>query len=165
MSADLRRFDYALEPLLRQRQWRLEASRARLARVQGEVHAAEEALEALRERYRAQRQLAAEALETRLDPGSYPRLLRWLVQLRDTIRSGEASLAELHARRSEASADCLEQQRKVEVVERHRDDCVADFARDEQGRLATEADRDWLARRDRGDGAAAADDTPGGRTP
>jgi flagellar biosynthesis chaperone FliJ len=156
MSVDLRRFDYALEPLLRQRQWRLEALRVKLARLQAEVRAAEEELETLRERYAAQRRHAADALEARLDPGSYPRLLLWLVQLRETIRAAEASLAALRTRRAAASAECLSQQRRVEVVERHRGERLAEFTREEQGRLATEADRDWLARRDRRPATAGA---------
>jgi flagellar biosynthesis chaperone FliJ len=161
MKADVRRFDYALEPLRRQRQWRMDALQAQLGRVQQQIERAERALADLRDEHAVQSERAAQAAGKRLDPIGYSRLLWWLAQLRRTIHCGEEALADLHASRAQVSAACLAQQRKVDVIERHREDCMSEFVREEQGRLSAEADRDWLSRRRWAD-ARGPDDTEAG---
>jgi flagellar biosynthesis chaperone FliJ len=147
MTVDDRRFHYALEPLRRQRQWRLDALQAQLGRIQRDIEQAELSLADVRAEHARESELAARAAGERLDPGSYARLLRWLSQLSCTIHRREQALTELRSSRTQVSAECLAQQRKVDVVERHRDECRAEFVREEQGRLSAEADRDWLSRR------------------
>ena len=146
MSFDLRGFNYALEPLLRQRQWQLDALLARLGQAQAAVREAQEHLEALRARHEAQSREAARSLLQRLNPDHHTLCLQWLANLHTEILAGATRLGELEAERSRIRAQCLLQQQKLDVIELHREEEVADYTRVELGRLATEADRDWLAR-------------------
>jgi septal ring factor EnvC (AmiA/AmiB activator) len=146
MSVDLRRFEYALEPVRRQRAWRLDALRALLGAVQRDIEAERARLDELLGRHSARSRTAARACTRQLDPGAYAPLLRWLAQLRGCIHASERALAELRARHAEVTAQCRAQQRKVDAVEKHREDCIAEFVQREGARLFNETDRDWLAR-------------------
>lgn len=146
MTIDLRRFEYALEPLRRQRQWQMDALYARLARIQRAVREADGELGALREAHDAQCRRAAEIFAERLDPSSQPRILQWLARSRLRTRAAEEVLAELEAERVRVGAACVQQQNKVDAMERHRDDCMSAYVQEEHGREAAEVDRDWLAR-------------------
>jgi len=147
MTADLRRFDYALEPVRRQGQWRLEALHALLGNAQRDVKQQRERLDGLRAEHRERsRQVASETARP-LDPAAYALAIEWLADLRRRIGEAERHLAVLEAQRDEVAEECRGQQRKVDAVERHRDDCVAEFAQGEEARLASDADREWLARR------------------
>lgn len=148
MSVDLRRFDYALEPLRRQRHWELEALQAELGRVLRRIEESQRALEEQRGRYQEQSERASRALTERLDPSTYPRLLQWLAGERRSIKAAEEGLSEMEEECRRVRARLLAQQQKVEAIEKHREDCVEEFARQEEGRLLSEGDRDWLARRE-----------------
>lgn len=148
MSVDLRRFDYALEPLRRQRQWQLEALQAELGRVLRRIEESQRALEKRRSRHQEQSERAARALTERLDPSTYPRLLQWLAAERRSIKATEESLSEMEGECKRVRARLLAQQQKVEAIEKHREDCVEEFARQEEGRVLSEGDREWLARRE-----------------
>lgn len=153
MTVDLRRFDYALEPLLRLRRWQLEALQARLGQVVAQLEREKAGLAGLREHYAAKAAQAARASAQRLDPRSASLTLGWLVALRGRIAASERGMQELEQRRMALARDCLSQQQKVDAVERHRADAVADFSLDEAARLASEADREWLTRQSARGGA------------
>jgi flagellar export protein FliJ len=147
MSPDQRGFEYALEPVLEQRRWRLEAARAQLGRAQRDLVAAEGALRSHRAHLAAQSQQLAEVMLHRIDPANHARLVRWLAELRTTIDGAQQRVADLSAERARAAAACVARQRDVEVIERHREDCLAEFLREAEGRQAAVADREWLSRR------------------
>lgn len=153
MKPDLRGFRYALEPLLRQRQWQLDAVQSELGQVRRELEKATRALEMLRGRYDEQSRLASRALSVRLEPRSHAQRLGWLRSLRDMVASAEKTVRKLHALRGEVSARCLAHQQRLEVIERHREDCQEEFLRDAESRNLSETDRDWLARRAASGGA------------
>ncbi len=145
MTADLRRFEYPLEPLRGQRQWELEALQAEHGRVVAAIAKATEELA------RLEALLAASAADAapqaaRLDLEQRTRLLRWLKQLRGAQRAAAEKLESLEAERLEVLARCAAKQREVELLERQRGDCMEEFVLEETGREATEADRDWLSR-------------------
>lgn len=146
MSADLRLFEYALEPMRQQRHWQVEAIKARLGRVQSELEEAAQELEALRSGYEEQSRRVVEQLAKSIDPGGHARALRWLADRVESIRAAKAHHADLHAARVRVAAELAAEQRKLDAVERHREECLAEFAQQEQRRLSTEADRDWLLR-------------------
>ena len=56
-------------------------------------------------------------------------------------------MTQLEAQREEVSGRLRALQSQVDAIEAHREDAVRDFAADTASRLASEADRDWLARR------------------
>jgi chromosome segregation ATPase len=146
MSIDLRRFDYALDPLLRMRQWQLEALRTQLGRLQKRIAALQQELDRAHGELHAQGALAAKFLLQRCDPERHVRSLHWLQQQRTRIAALDRQMAGLHAERSQLMTRCQAQQQGIDAIEAHRDEAVADFARAEAAGLATVADRDWLAR-------------------
>jgi flagellar export protein FliJ len=148
MTTDLRRFEYALEPVRQQRRWTLDALQAELGRIQRKAEEAEAEVAVLRRQLDAATAHAARSLATRVDPAGHPRALGFLVQLREAIAEGEARVRTLHAERERVRAACVAQQQKVDVIEQHREKCVAEFAQAEEARGASEADRDWLSRRE-----------------
>lgn len=146
MSIDLRRFDYALDPLLRMRQWQLEALRTQLGRLQNRIAALQQELDRAHGELRAQGALAAQLLLQRCDPAQHVRSLYWLQQQRVRIAALDREMACLHTERSQLVTRCQAQQQGIDAIEAHRDEAVADFARAEAAVQATAADRDWLAR-------------------
>ncbi len=147
MSVDLRRFEYALEPLRRQRQWKLDALQAELGRAQQALAEAENAVERLREQLRSETVRAARMLLDRMDPSRHRHAIGFLVLIREAIEAGEAQVATLRENRDRVRAECLAHQQKLDVIERHREECVAEYRQDEEARLASDSDRDWLTRR------------------
>lgn len=148
MTVDLRRFAYPLEPLRRRREWDLDAARAELGRVQAELDAACREAEALAARQAQATRRVADGLAAGVDPANHRRALLWLAALRSQTKAAEARVASLRARRANVSARCLEAQRRLDVVVRHREECLADYGKDAQARDAADADREWLARPD-----------------
>src|SRR4051812_45532128 len=110
MSIDLRRFDYALDPLLRMRQWQLDALRSQLGRLQARIAALQQALDRAHGELQAQGALAARSLLQRCDPERHVRSLHWLQQQRARIAALDREMAGLHAERSALSTRCQAQQ-------------------------------------------------------
>jgi len=146
MNIDLRIFDYSLEPIRRQRQWQLDALHAKLGKMQRQIDQAQRAQAVLRAERDQQSQEVAQALVQRCDATRHAQALQWLVRAQARILAGEQALANLHDARAALQAQCLQQQKKVDVIEAHRDDCLAEFVHVETGKQASEADRDWLSR-------------------
>lgn len=146
MNVDLRGFRYSLEPLLRQRTWRLDACRAQLAQLQTKIDRASAALEVQRAEHLSQCALASSAAARMLDPAVRHHLLVWIGHSQSSLAQAEQALNALYDERREAASQCVEAERNVRVIEQHRSDALAQFVRDETARLGSEADRDWLAR-------------------
>lgn len=146
MNVDLRRFSYALEPLLKRRQWQLDTLNASLGRLQQAIDAAQDDLQALRAQHHRESEDLARALELQLDPALHARGLQWLRQLKTRMETGSLALSALHAQRTALAAKCLAQQQRLDAVLADRKDAQEAFVREEGGRLAAEADKDWLSR-------------------
>jgi hypothetical protein len=143
---DLRGFRYALEPLLRKQQWRLDALQARLA-------AADKLVEAARQVCRdAQSTLDACARDLRqsgggrLDPQAYGRGLAYLASLQADLVRKKLHLEQLRLDRDALRETCVQAQCKVDLTLEHRDECMKEYILAEQNRVSSEVDRDWLAR-------------------
>ena len=146
MSADLRGFVYALEPLLRQRQWRVDAIQLRLGRVQHEIEDARRALEEHAALRRVAGEETARAFASAGDSHAHARRLQWLVALNERHLALEGGLSALQDRRSALQQDWVREQRVLEAVEAHRADRVQEHAQERAALAAAEADRDWLVR-------------------
>jgi SMC interacting uncharacterized protein involved in chromosome segregation len=146
MTIDLRGFDYALEPLLRRRQWQLDALQARLGKIEEAIRTAQNALDELHCRHRSLGEETGRSLARRLDLDHHRRCLAQLTHLWTEIGLGKSQLATLKDDRESLRKQCRDHRHKVDVIEAHRDECIAAFAIDEARRVAAQADRDWLAR-------------------
>lgn len=146
MSVDLRRFSYPLAALLQRRQWQLDTLNARLGRLQHSVAACQRELADWRLQHAQGSRDAADAAQRQLDPARHARDLLWLRQLKGHIEATLSTLAELQAQRATALQACLAQQQQCDAIAAHRRDALDEFAREEGGRVAAEADKDWLTR-------------------
>jgi predicted nucleic acid-binding Zn-ribbon protein len=144
MSVDLRGFDYPLEPLRVRQQWQLDAQRVRLGTVLRELAETQQRLEDLRSQHGARSRELSDQLTRRWDAAHHSGSLRWLARLRSSLQQLELEVAELQVLKSELGAQCLACQRRLDALDAHRDEMQSEFAREETGRAASEADREWL---------------------
>jgi outer membrane murein-binding lipoprotein Lpp len=145
MTADLRGFEYAAEPVLRRRQWELDAAVAALGRETERLAQAKAHERTLRAQLAAR--LAEPGDGARFDPAGRVRMLAWLAALHGRIDDARRIAAQVQAQRDEASAHLRTLQAQVDAIEAHREDAARDFAQAASNRAAAEADREWLARR------------------
>ena len=155
MSADLRGFEYAAEPVLQRRRWQFDAAAAELGRAVAVVARTREQLSVLRDELSARADAALVPAPHGLDPGARSRMLAWLVGLQGRIAACERQLAEAQRRREEASGRLRALQGQVEALESHRAQSCQDYGTAAATLAATEADRDWLARRAAHDSSGA----------
>jgi hypothetical protein len=146
MNPDLRGFDYALQPVLNRQQWRIDALHAQLGAANRAIAQARDAIDE-RERLLRERHAALAQSSTRaIDPVLLRHHLHWLAAEREAIGRERQQLQRLGEERHRLLADCRAHEAKLESLQRHRSDSLADHLRTEQRRAASSADRDWLAR-------------------
>ncbi|WP_005034710.1 hypothetical protein [Holophaga foetida] len=149
MSVDLRGFSYALEPLRQQRQWRLDRLLVQLGSLQTRIHEIEKELEQRNESFSMlSRDIGLERSKG-ISQSCFSLQLHWLVRLKTEILGLQDDLFRLREERVQLRAKCLVQQYKLDVLDTHRKDCIAEFSVGETNRMAKEADRDWLTMRSR----------------
>jgi glycine/D-amino acid oxidase-like deaminating enzyme len=132
-QVDLRGFQYALEPLLRKQQWRVDGLQARLAAMNKLVAAArrectqvEAALESCAGGLR-------QAGGGRLDPDAYARGLAWLATLQADLEQKKLRHERLRLDREALLDTWLQAQRKVDVTSEHKDECLKEYVLTEHG--------------------------------
>ncbi len=145
MTADLRRFDYPLEPQLQRLRWRLDEQLGALATAQS-------ALEPLRERHDA---LAAEIAELardlaqaqarRLDPARARQALDYLAGLQRRHAAVERDLADAERLVDRRREELKTTQAEIDKLERDREDCLREHVRESDRRTQRETDQDWSA--------------------
>ena len=146
MSVDLRGFRHEAEAILQQRRWQLEAAVAALGRLQAQLAAVRTSLSDLQAELASSCGTCVDGRTVRLDPQAHVRSLHWLAQLQGRIGAAAARLEGVERERDAAGRRLRELQAKVDALEAHRDDAIAEFAGEQAARQASEADRDWLAR-------------------
>ncbi len=147
MSVDLRGFEYGAEPVLQRRQWQLDAAAAELGKAVQAVTAGQSRLAALREQLAMQAEASSAPLSGRMDPAAHSRALLWLASLQARIEQARDELRGLEARRDDVLQQLRVVQGQVDALETHREDAKQEFGAQAAAHAATEADRDWLARR------------------
>lgn len=150
MMADLRGFEYALEPLRQQRQWHLDKQLAELGRLQRDVTQVQGELARMKAQYDEAAQASFDAARRWFDVDAYRRGIAWLAALRSRLIEQEATLESLLRRKKAAHLACVAAQQKLDVVEQHREDSVADYVQAQNSRVAKQSDHDWIARQGQG---------------
>ncbi|KHK58664.1 hypothetical protein PI87_02665 [Ralstonia sp. A12] len=146
MHADLRGFEYALEPLRQQRQWRLDKLLADLGSLQRDIARARAELDRLQARHREHAQAISDAIQRHFDMDVYRRGLHWLAGLRSQMLEQEAALETLLLKKEGMQKACVDAQQKLDVMERHRDDSIVDYVQAQSSRALAQADQDWIGR-------------------
>jgi hypothetical protein len=146
MSADLRGFSYALEPVRRQREWKLDAAQARLGTLQRQVARSEAERAAIEEECRIQAGQVSRAWMARPDPAAQVRLLAFLSALHQRRVDAEREIADLKTQLDEARRDCASRQQDLEVLNLHRVETVRAYGAEQFRKSSVQADQDWGAR-------------------
>ena len=146
MSTDSRGFVYALEAVRVQAEWKLDALQRELADEASRL--AELARE--RARWVALHQAALAAVRPdptgRFDPAAAQGRLAFLVDAQQRIAAAEQREAAARAAHAELQARCQAAQLKLEAIDKHRAECLAEHGVERARLQAAAADQDWLAR-------------------
>ncbi|MDM0122194.1 hypothetical protein [Variovorax arabinosiphilus] len=145
-DVDVRGFAYAMEPAWLRQQWQVDRSMAALARAEKALDDIDAELDAVRRLHDAGASEAAESMHLRLDPTVHRRTLAYLSMLGERMFKLQVDRSEREKLCLDCRKDCMAQQLRLEALNIHRDDALAEFANDLRLRNATEQDRDWLSR-------------------
>lgn len=143
---DLRGFKYPLAPLLQKLTWEL--TKAEQAYAKGVSDHQDEqsrlvlAQQALTQAYAD----AKRRQETNWHPHVMLLDLQWTQSLRQQVIQQEARVLESQQRLVNLREDWLRCQVKLEGVQRHKEESIQHFAKEQARQMAVDADRDWLAR-------------------
>ena len=145
-DVDTRGFAYAMEPLRRQAQWRVDSLTQQLTHAKSQLAKAEAALTDTEAQIRRFSEEGALGARASVDPNAYRRMLAYLAHLQQL--HSQQSHARNDARKTcaELQAACNAAQLRLEAIESHRDESRALFAQEARRKQASETDRDWLAR-------------------
>lgn len=145
-TVDLRGFVYPLEPQLNRQRWELERLQGQVAQLGSRINGLEKQLKDAEDNYGAQHAYLAASVQQRPDPAMHRRALDYLVRARNMIAGLEQELEEVRKERSRLLERCIEQQRRIQMLEEHRVTQLQEYVQEEQARLASEQDREWSAR-------------------
>ena len=146
VSVDLRGFVYPLTAQLDKHRWELERLQEQIAQVGARLNKLEVELSETEGNYAAQHAHLARSMQQRPDPGMHRRSLDFLVHARNLIKGLNNDVEEVRLERAALMDRCMERQRKIEMLEEHREAQLQEYVLSEQTRLASELDREWSAR-------------------
>ncbi len=145
-TVDLRGFHYQLAPVHQLAQWELDRLRQKLALAQTDYANCETALSSLKQRYGQVTQLAKDAWISKFNVASHAHALNYLQALQVQIQQKMGELRDLKKALEDARQLCVEQQKKLQLIDSHKADALNEFALVQENILSSEADRDWSAR-------------------
>ena len=145
-TVDLRGFHYQLAPVHQLAQWELDRLRQKLALAQTDYANCETVLSSLKQRYGQVTQLAKDAWISKFNVASHAHALNYLQALQVQIQQKMSELQDLMTVLDAARHSCVEQQRKLELIDTHKADAMTEYAMVQENTLSSEADRDWSAR-------------------
>jgi len=146
-TVDLRGFVYGLEPVQQKQQWRLDALQVQLSKTHKQLQQHQAALDALQLTHREQSLHATQALQRQFNPAAHSLTLAYLAQLQEQIDVSQARLVQTQNEQKALQQACIAQQNRLVLLTRHREQATQAYMKEEANRLASEADRDWMARR------------------
>jgi flagellar biosynthesis chaperone FliJ len=143
---------YALEPVRQQREWTLDAARARLAASLSELAGCEARVLRLAGHRDNEARATSDAWQRVRDPRSQRAALAYLSFLQQQVEQASRELALLRDRVSDERAACESRQRKLEVIEEHRRESLREARFESNRKSAAQSDADWTARSHLGEG-------------
>jgi chromosome segregation ATPase len=145
-GADLRGFAYALESILRQRQWQFDAALARLGKLRRQIEEWDAEREKLQCECMAQAAQATRVWSTRADPAAQARLLGYLTALQQRRADAEREITALTELVKQAYQECAAQHQKLEALDQHRADSAKAYGIEQNRKSSAQSDQDWSAR-------------------
>jgi hypothetical protein len=145
-AADTRGFAYVLEPVRRQREWKLDAALARMGKLCQQLHDKSVARHAIHEECAGQAAQVSRAWVARPDPLAQARVLSYLAVLHRRRAEAEREVATLTETLRQVRQECAAQQQALEVFGRHRANLLRAYAGDQLRKFLAQADQEWTAR-------------------
>jgi hypothetical protein len=139
-------FDYALDPLLQQARWQLDAALAELATNARKLDAHKTAADAHHRHVTALICWMKPASALSLDPVNARNRVAYLRQAADKTANFEREVAQAQEEVQRLQSVCREKQLKLDAIERHRCDSEKDHHHAHAQKAAAQADDDWLVR-------------------
>lgn len=146
-DVDARAFIYTLEPIRQRQQWRLDKAQAALSRAQAELAETEAALMQVLEAHEEYARHVSSQLALRLDPVAHRLSLVRLSRFREEAKQLEESRLRLRDRCEALREALLCERVKLDGLDRHKHDALAEYAAEMRHLALNESDRDWLGRR------------------
>ncbi|MBX3625331.1 MAG: hypothetical protein KF892_09990 [Rhizobacter sp.] len=139
-------FDYALEPLLQQARWQLEAALAELAAGARKLEVLKAAADSHRQHVAALLGWMKPSSAQSLDPVIARNRVAYLAQAARKTVNFERELAQAEEEVQRLQSICREKQLKLDAIERHRGDAEQEHRQAHARKEAGQADDDWLVR-------------------
>ena len=145
-SVDLRGFVYRLSPVQKLATWKLDSLHQKLASAQSDVVACEKVLGQLKLNYLEKANEVKDAWLSRLNVTNHSQSLHYLQTQKMRIEHKVQELQGLRLVLDELRRECIDQQKKVDLIDSHRENSIEEYQLEQQNILSAEADRDWNAR-------------------
>jgi hypothetical protein len=143
---DTRGFSYALEPVQRRREWKLDAALARLAKLNQQLRERQAAREAILQDREQQAVRVSRAWTARPDPVAQTQLLAYLAALHRRAQEADQEIAALTDTLLRARQECAAQRQGLEVLDEHRAGLLKDYGTEQLRKTGVHADQEWVAR-------------------
>lgn len=145
-QVDVRKFKYQLAPLLTRANWRLDALQLQLGKARVEFEQNRDCLCQLQETLVVQKREIAEAWNKNLNLTTHQHALLFILDAQEKIAEKQKHVEQLQRALDAVMKQCVEQQRRVELLQNHRGEALEKFCLEQVNVLAAETDRDWNAR-------------------
>ena len=139
-------FDYALEALLQQAKWQLDASLAELADAARELQERRASAQEHQRHVEATLDWMKPQSVVVLDPVVARNRVAYLSQAADTTASFERDVKAAEANVERLQACCRDKQLRLDAIEQHRSDTAKDHRQAQAHTVNAQADDDWLMR-------------------
>lgn len=146
MSADIRGFSYALAPLLQKARWELEREQRKISPVLMRIASLDSELESLAavRRQIAEQWVAASGLA--IDASLARNSVAYLCGLQRQTEALEKQLSTARSQREALQEACLRVQRRIDLLDDHREQSQGVYTNQELAARQVESDRDWIGR-------------------
>jgi hypothetical protein len=139
-------FDYALEPLLQQARWQLDATLAELAAGARKLEAHKAAADNHQRHVTALLSWMKPSSALSLGPAIARNRVAYLRQAAEKTANLEREVLQAEEEVQRLQSVCREKQLKLDAIERHRCDTEKDHHHEHALKAAVQADDDWLVR-------------------
>jgi len=145
-DVDIRGFEYPLQTVLQRQEWKVDRALAELARARQQLTHADLELQARHEAYDAQARATLNMTRQHLDPASHLRAIGYLAHLQALREHAQSERDARHAAWQAQRQHCASERLRLDGLQHHREEALAEYADEMRKRQANESDRDWLAR-------------------
>jgi len=147
-NVDLRKFKYALSPLVKRTNWELDHLRLELARANKTLKQTKSALQERSEKLEEYMNQMRHSWNTTLNIELHRHALTYFQNEKIAITNIQSAIDEQEFLLSELRKKCIAHHHKLEVFDSHEDNLRQEFILEQSNIMNAETDREWNARRE-----------------